>query len=393
MFIILSLTLLSTAFAQKKLPDNYKEITTQAQKLVKENKYLDALPLMEQLAPYNQDDAEFLAHYGISVMTNSIILKTPEARKKERVRGLEILKRAKKLGTKNVRALHLLDSLPEDGGDSDNFTDEKPGVSEALREGEGFFGRGEYEKAFTSYEKAYKLDPKNYEAVLFMGDSLYAQRKFAESEFWFSKAADLDQNRETAFRYWGDALLYQKRFSESFDKFAEAMIAEPFSRMTWDSINRWGELSGSKIDLLEISPPGNKAYGDIDVDEKLLKAGNGTIHWRLYNEVRNEQNTKKGGKKSKHTLAEEVAAWKKVADAVRDEIRTGNLKNPDQSLINLVKVADAGLLEPYILLVRANGDYNEDYLAYRAANRAKMKKFIVEFMFGIINPVNELNAT
>ena len=393
LIVSISLMFLTGIFAQDKMPDNLEEMNVQAQKLVRENKYLEALPLMEKLAPFNTKDAEFMAQYGIAVITNSIVLKTPEARKKELLRGLEILGKAKDLGTENVKALHLLESYPEDDSFVDNFTDENPKISEALREGESFFGRGEYDKAFTAYEKAHKIDPKNYEAMVFMGDSLYAQKKYAESEIWFAKAAELQPNREMAFRYWGDALLFQKRFAASLDKFAEAMIAEPFSRMTWDSFKRWSELSESEIGFIELSPPGNEPFGEIIIDEKLLNSEDGTNNWQLYNDVRREQLRKNSINNSRHTLADEFIAWKKVAEAARDGIKTGKIKKPDGNLIRLIKVDDAGLLEPYLLLLRGQKDFQKDYIAYRAKNRAKMKKFIIEYMFGIVDEIVERNET
>ena len=383
--IFILLAFASLSFAQEKPSNDIKELSAKAQQLVSEGKYIEALPVLEKLAPVLSDNSEFMAHYGVAVMTNSVTLATPEARKKERVRAVEILNRAKKLGTQNVRALNLLDQIPADGGDGDNFEDENSEVSNALREGEAFFGRGEYDKAFAAYEKAYKLNPQSYEAVVFMGDSLYAQKKYKESEAWFAKAAAISPDREMAHRYWGDALLYQKKFKESLDKFADALIAEPFSRMSWDSLNRWSEQTGKEVKLLTISPPGNELAGEIKITEASLKTEDGTIHWKLYGEARKKQILKNAGTGARHNLADETAAWRKVAEAVRADIKLGKIKYPDQSLVNLIKTDDAGFLESYILLLRGHEDFEEDYLVYREKNRAKMKQFIIESMLGVNN--------
>ncbi|HSK70157.1 MAG TPA: tetratricopeptide repeat protein [Pyrinomonadaceae bacterium] len=384
LFTIFCLSLFPAGFAQEKPSDTDLDAKrTEALKLVDANRYLDAFPILEKIAPAFPKDAELWAHFGIAIMQNAITSNDPETRKKELVRGLLVLNKAKQLGTKNVVALNILDQIPSDSDFEDNLTDENPEVSKALREGEAFFGRGEYDKAFAAYEKAYKLNPKSYEAVLFMGDSLYAQKKFKESEPWFAKAAGIDPNREQAHRFWGDALLFQKKYKEALDKYAEAMIAEPFSRMIWNALNRWAEESGTNVTLLKIAPPGNEAGGEIKVDEAKLKAEDGTIHWKLYNDTRRSQVIAKAGKNLRHTLADEAAAWRKVAEAARRDIKAGKIKYPDQNLVNLIKIDDAGLLEPYILILRAQEDFSEDFLNYREKNRLKLKQFIIEYMLDV----------
>jgi hypothetical protein len=52
--------------------------------------------------------------------------------------------------------------------------------------------------------------PKNHEAVLFMGDSLYAQNKYAQSDTMFDCEGGSDRpESRTRVRFWGDALLAQ----------------------------------------------------------------------------------------------------------------------------------------------------------------------------------------
>lgn len=63
-------------------------------------------------------------------------------------------------------------------------------------------------------------------------------------------------------------------------------------------------------------------------------------------------------------------------------MKTGKVKYSDQNLPNLVKLDDAGLLEPYILLVRADESIIEEYDAYRAKNRDKLKRFVFEYLLG-----------
>lgn len=354
----------------------------EALELIKQNRYIDALPILEKIMLSYPKDAELWAHFGIAIIVNSVTLTKPEERKKEQTRGLKALTLAKQLGTENVRALNLLDEFPADANGEDNFLDDNPEVEKALREGEYFFGRGDYDKAFASYEKAHKINPKSYEAALFTGDSLYAQKKYQESEIWFAKAAAINPNREMAYRYWGDALLNQKKYPEARDKFVEAFVAEPFSRLTWESLNRWGEASENSISVIAVTPPENEPFDKIIINEKLLKADDGTINWKFYNDTRKAQMLAKAGKNLPHTLAEETAAWRKVADATRKDIKAGKIKYPDRSLINLIKIDDDGLLEPYLLLLRPQDDFSDEYFDYREKNREKLRVFVVKYFLG-----------
>lgn len=367
-------------FAQEAKRLDNAGIRAKALEFAHQNRYIDAFTFLELAAPLYPDDEEVWAHYGIAILARSATLTSAEERKAERIKGYSVLTKAKKLGTDNIIALNLLDQLSPDGGDEDNFGG-NPDFEKNLREGEGFFGRGEYDKAFTAYEKAYKINPKSYEAALFMGDSLYAGGKYRESETWFAKAVEIEPNREQSYRFWGDALMNQKKITEARDKFVEALVAEPFSRLTWERIGRWADETKTKVAPVEVTPPGNEPAGAITIDETLLKADDGTTSWKVYNETRKVQVIAGGGKS--RTLANEVAALRKVAAAFRSDLKSGKVKYPDQNLSNLTKLDDAGLLEPYVLLIRGNENTGEEYDAYRAKNRDKLKKFIVEYLLGL----------
>ena len=380
MLNFLFLGFVSFISAQETKPQDKAALREQALDFVRQNRYIDAFPLLEKLAPLYTNDAEVWTHYGIAILARSSTLSSADERKTERIKGYNVLTKAKQLGTKNVIALDLLDSLSPDGGEEDNF-DGSPEFEKNLREGEGFFGRGEYEKAFAAYEKAYKINPKSYEAVLFMGDTLYASGKYKESEMWFAKAAELEPNREQAFRFWGDALMNQNKASEARDKFVNALVAEPYSRITWDRLGRWIDEAKVKVAPLQITPPGNEASGELEINEKLLKGDDGTANWKFYNEVRKVQVIANGS--GTRTLAEEVAAYRKVAEAVRKDLKSGKLKTPSQSLSNLIKLDDEGLLEAYILLIRADENISQEYGGYRTKNQDKLRKFVVEFVLGM----------
>jgi tetratricopeptide (TPR) repeat protein len=357
-----------------------------AMSLVEANRYLDAFPILEKIAPQLPNDVEVWTHYGIALASRSGTIADAAQRKVERKKAYDALSKAKQLGTTYVIALSILDQLPPDGGDDDNLSAMDPRVESALREGEGFFGRGEYDKAFLSYEKAYKIDPKNYEAILFMGDSLYAQKKFAESEPWFAKAAAVDPDREMAYRFWGDALLAQNKTKEATEKFIEAFIADPYTRNAWDNIDKLTQKAGKPFDVKGIFPPGTDNFGGILIDVSKLAENDGTALWRKYLETREawkkslfkQQNPTATYRRS---LKEESAALRSVADAGRAAIKSGSLKNPHHSITNLIGLADGDFLDAYIFIFLSDPEIAQDYDAYRQANREKLRRFFATRVF------------
>jgi tetratricopeptide (TPR) repeat protein len=357
-----------------------------AMTLIEANRYLDAFPILEKIAPQLPNDVDVWTHFGIALASRSGTLTDAVQRKFERKKAYDALSKAKALGTTHVMALSMLDQLPPDGGDDDNFSALDPRVESALREGEGFFGRGEYDKAFASYEKAYKIDPKNYEAMLFMADSVYAQKKYAESEPLFAKAAAISPDREMAYRFWGDALLAQNKTKEATEKFIDAFIADPYSRNSWDNINKLTQKAGKPFDVKGVFPPGTEDFGAITIDATKLTETDGTVLWRKYSETRDnwrktifkQQNPSDVYRRS---LKEETAALRAVADAAKAAIKSGSLKNPHHSITNLIGLVESDLLEPYILVFLPDEGIAQDYEAYRHANRAKLRQFFATRVF------------
>jgi tetratricopeptide (TPR) repeat protein len=379
LLICLSFSFANKSFAQD---TTLAELTAEARKMVNENRYIDALPLLEQIILSYPNSAEMWADFGIAIVSHATTITDAAERKKEMDRGIKALQRAKQLGTTNTRALYFLDQF-EDFDGTDNFSNSNPEVERALREGEAFFGRGEYDEAFKSYERASILDPKNYEAVLFMGDCFYAQKKYAEAEIYFAKAIAIEPEKETAYRFWGDALLYQNKPTEALDKFLDGLIRDPFSRLSWDSLRRWADKTDSNFEIIEIIPPGGESLGRVKINESLLKAHDGTDRWKLYNEVIKEQMSKRIAAKQNFSLSDETMAWKKVADAFRQDIKSGKIKYPDRHLVNLLRLDDKNLIEPYILLLRPHDTFEDDFIAYRKQNPQKIKQFVQEFILNL----------
>jgi len=144
-----------------------------------------------------------LEGWGVTTLSYSQTLTDPDLRKKGRVRARGFLIKTQQLGDNSNLLQVLLGMIPEDGGD-DTFSPRKE-VNDVMQQAEADFSRGDFDKAREGYLRALLLDPKNYEAALFMGDVYFKQHVNGSAGDWFARAVEIDPTRETAYRYWGDA--------------------------------------------------------------------------------------------------------------------------------------------------------------------------------------------
>lgn len=264
-------------------------------------------------------------------------------------------------------------------------------ADDLMREGESFFAAKEWDKARGAYEKAFKLDPTIYEAPLFIGDVYFQKKEMDKAGEWYAKAIAVDPNRETAYRYWSDAYLRVGKMAEARDKAADAVVAEPYNRMSYRGLMQWAQvnrvqLSHPKIEIPADVSSSKQGEVNITLDPKMLEGkDDGSTAWLVYSITRANWRTDKFAKtfpKEKtyrHSLAEEAEALKMVVDSVKADKK---IKRLDESLANLVKLSDAGLLEAYILFARADDGIAQDYEAYRRNNRDKLRRYVTDVIAG-----------
>jgi tetratricopeptide (TPR) repeat protein len=387
-------------------PD-YQAERKRAFDLMDESKMTEALPILERLAARNANDAQVQFFLGFTIFARSREIKDPVLRKQERVRARSHLTRAKELGVTEPVLGQMLASIPADGSEAPKFS-RNPQAEAAINEGEAAYVRGELDKAFDAYTRAYQNDPQLYEAALFAGDMKAkkghnstdaAERSalFDSAGEWFTKAIKIDPDRETAYRYWGDALLEYGKNDEALAKFIDALIAEPYNQMSYNGLSRWARRNQKEVGHPRIDVPSDvtsKKPGEttITIDQQTLKGGDdGSAAWLMYGMVRAAWMNKKDGSRSdqfaraypnettyRHSLAEELAAFQGVAESVTEQIKSKQVKKLTPSLENLMELHVAGLLEAYILFARPDKEIARDFAAYRRANRDKLRRYWLE---------------
>jgi predicted Zn-dependent protease len=164
--------------------------------LYKQGKMVDAMPLLEELAAENPKDIAVMESWGSSVLSYAQTLSDVDSRKKARIRARSILLKAQALGDTSDFLQTLLRELPEDGSFS-AFSDKKD-VDEAMQQAEADFARGDLERARQGYMRAHLLDPKQYYAALFIGDTFFKQHQPAFAGEWFAQdQQDQSEHRDS----------------------------------------------------------------------------------------------------------------------------------------------------------------------------------------------------
>jgi tetratricopeptide (TPR) repeat protein len=371
--------------------------------LYESSNYAAALPLLEKVSAANPNDIAILSRLGFVLYATSTTEKDAAVRQKMRERARAILSRSKSLGDESNLTAIALDALSRNDPSEVPFSSIRS-AEEAIREGEAAFVRGDMDKALASYERALALDPKLYEAALYAGDMefkkgynstdpQYRSNHFDASGLWFAKAIAINANRETAYRYWGDALDAQGKTDQARDKFVDAIIAEPYSRQPYVGLTQWAERHKVALGHPKIEPPNSTrtegGQTTLSIDPKTLNSIDGSNEWLMYDLTRIAWS--KGEffknypeeKVYRHSLKEEAAAFRMVAEAAAKDLKSGKVKALEPSLAMLVKLTEDGFLEAYVLFARPDQGIARDYPAYRAANRDKLRRYWMEVVVGV----------
>src|SRR5690242_20234306 len=153
--------------AQTTSGDNNRK---KAFELFQQDKHLEALPLFEELALKSPDDRDVLLGLGVCLVAEAATLDDQDAATKERLRARQLLLKAKKLGQKSALLENILQTIPEDGV----VKYENTPADQAMRAAEAAFSRRDFDEAIKNYNKVLEYEPKNYGAVLFIGDTYFA---------------------------------------------------------------------------------------------------------------------------------------------------------------------------------------------------------------------------
>jgi tetratricopeptide (TPR) repeat protein len=384
------LLMLGTVGARAQAQESYAAQRDRALQLYDENKFTEAVPLLEKLSAQNPDDVVVLSRLGFALYASTATIKDAGLRKQVRARARTILLRANELGdSSDLTRITLEELISNESGDV-SFSNLQE-ADKAMKDGEAAFAQGDFPKALAAYERALKADPRLYEAALFMGDVYFKWKKPDQASVWFARAITINPNRETAYRYWGDSLLGEGKLTEARDKFVEAYLAEPYNRSSAAGLGNLAARTGVRLAHPKIEIPTSvSALKDgkmtINIDPKTLEDKNGSSAWMYYGISRAAWRTGEFAKRFpnettyRHSLPEEAEALRGVAEMAASQLKEKKVSKLEPTLANLVRLNTDGLLEAYVLLARPDQGIAEDYAAYRKAHNDLLRRYVVEYI-------------
>jgi tetratricopeptide (TPR) repeat protein len=358
--------------------------------LFNQGKRLEALQSLEELVQKNPRDAELLVYLGASIIDHAATLTDQDAAAKERFRAKDLVQKGWELGNASSLAENLrqlLRDLPTNG--EIKFSN-NPEVERLMNAGEAAFARRDFDAAVTVYAEALELEATNYSAALFTADAYGRKKDFARASAWYERAIRLNPDVETAFRYYADMLASQGNMAAARNMLIHAAVAEPYNKIVWREIRAWALINKTAFNLMYLPIPVVVKDGSISNDRpdsgqppELLSA------WRAYYTV--TADWRKGDRFEKqfpqqpyrHSLAEESEALTTAAtvlQTLKQDEKTAGLVTGDTVAGMLLKLYEAGLIDPYVLFSLGDEGIARDYKTYRTANRAKLEEYMDKFI-------------
>jgi tetratricopeptide (TPR) repeat protein len=351
---------------------SYQAKRQKASELFEQGKRLEALPLLEELVKNDAKDGAMLVALAACLVEHAATMPDQEAGGKERLRARDLLDRAWELGVNSALAMNLsqlLKQLPESG--AIKFSD-NPQVDRAMRAGEAAFSRRDFDEAIKDYLQALELEPGNYSAALFIGNTYDKQNEFSKGAEWYERAIQRGPNVETAYRYYADMLAKTGDMARARIMLIDAAVAEPYNRIVWRELHAWATLNKTHITEVFIGVPARSTVWQAYREVRALWQMGGEFKKRFPEE-----------KEYRHSLPEESDALTTVAkslEELKSDEKAAEWIRSDPSLDLLLKLHEAHLIEPYVLFSLADAGIARDYDGFRAKNRDKLKEYLNKFV-------------
>jgi len=278
----------------------------------------------------------------------------------------------------------MIDSIASDGGEEAAFSAHKE-AEKLMRKAEAAFTTGKLDDALSLYQQALQLDPKLYHAALFSGDVYMHKQKYDDAEKWYQRAIEIDSYIETAYRYSATPFMKRKMYDQARDRYIEAWITEPYSKLSVQGMVQWGQLTGTRLGHPKVDVPktttGEDGKQDTTINVNPL-ADDGSMAWIAYTATREVWKKEKfaktfpNEKTYRHTVAEETDALRSVVSMAKT--LKAKTQNPQIALIE--KMDKDGVLEAFILMAIPDRDRAADHPAFLKTSRNKLRKYVLDYV-------------
>jgi len=170
------------------------------------------------------------------------------------------------------------------------------------------------------------------------------------------------------------------------------VVAEPYSNKAWVGLRQWVDRNNLKLNVLVVKDKSaTQSNGDnstITLDANMLSGDStGTAAWLVYSATRLSWQREKFRKEFpnettyRRSLKEEAEALDAMVSVIAEDAKSNKkAKSMDSSLLALVQLDHAGLLEPFVLFNRADPGIARDYSAYRDVHRDILRRYLDEYV-------------
>ena len=158
----------STVSAQTS--ESVEELKAKVLELTEQNKYLEALPLLEKIVVAEPDNARMHFDLGFALIAQAHNTKNAEQQIALSKRARAAFVKARELNVAEPVVDALIASMPLDGSMGDQSFSENIAANSLMTQAEALFSQGKLDEALRNYQKALTFDPKLYHAALFSGD-------------------------------------------------------------------------------------------------------------------------------------------------------------------------------------------------------------------------------
>lgn len=357
------------------------EAAVKAVTLFEQQRFPEAVPYFEIVVRAIPDQAQARFMYGFCLVAKGKQTSDTNEAKELSSRALEQFLKAKELGLKsrdNDALIALLTGKAVPAPEPVYSLNKE--AEKLMVEGENYFAQSKYDEAIKKFEKALALDAKIYQAALSGGDSYTAKSDWENAEKWYQRAIAINPNRETAYRYSATPLMKQKKYEPARDRYIEAFIAEPYSRMSPRGITQWAEVTGSKLGhpVVDIPEVTFDRAGQAHTKVVISPDDPSARPWLAYlatREIWKKEKFAKAFPKEtayRHSLQEEVEALRAAAAAAKEQ------KSPNKQFELLAGLDSEGLLEAFVLIALPDPGIAEDHSEFLKTNRSKLRQYVIK---------------
>jgi hypothetical protein len=200
-----------------------------------------------------------------------------------------------------------------------------------------------------------------------------------------------DPNYETPYRYYADMLTKSGDMEGARVKAIQSVVAEPYNPVTWRALEQWANSNHVRLAGVHINVPKGPEVTQSPKANITITMQSGTstdvgAAWLAYSMSRALWQGDKFKKQYpqetdyRHSLAEEADALKTTVKVWSELTAKKKSEIPDANVALLLKIYQAEMIEPYVLLNAADNGIAKDYGDYREKNRAKLEQYLSQFV-------------